>query len=175
MIEDAPLLTKTVKINQSEGIPGSGIPERTFVKNSYKRSRTSLPSPPLLLIAFFTSHRSPLSERLEQAILIDVPDNRTKVTYRASLGKPIEKPLWGGNNKVCMYCSRETFNSKPIHLIWRKAVNWYGGRQVLVCGKTLISMEERTFSLGYNNGCRHRLSLINYPYLSTKGAQIIRI
>ena len=67
MIEDAPLLTKTVKINQSEGIPGSGIPERTFVKNSYKRSRTSLPSPPLLFIAFFTSHRSPLSERLEQA------------------------------------------------------------------------------------------------------------
>ena len=36
VIEDAPLLTKTVKINQSEGIPGSGIPERTFVKNSYK-------------------------------------------------------------------------------------------------------------------------------------------
>ena len=67
MIEDAPLLTKTVKINQSEGIPGSGIPERTFVKNSYKRSRTSVPSPPLLFIAFFTSHRSPLSERLEQA------------------------------------------------------------------------------------------------------------
>ena len=27
----------------------------------------SLPSPPLLFIAFFTSHRSPLSERLEQA------------------------------------------------------------------------------------------------------------
>ena len=38
VIEDAPLLTKTVKIHQSEGIPGSGIPERTFVKNSYKRS-----------------------------------------------------------------------------------------------------------------------------------------
>ena len=53
VIEDAPLLTKTVKINQSEGIPGSGIPERTFVKNSYKRSRTSLPSPPLRLIAFY--------------------------------------------------------------------------------------------------------------------------
>ena len=67
MIEDAPLLTKTVKINQSESIPGSGIPERTFVKNSYKRSRTSLPSPPLLFIAFFIPHRSPLSERLEQA------------------------------------------------------------------------------------------------------------
>ena len=29
VIEDAPLLTKTVKINQSEGIPGSGIPECT--------------------------------------------------------------------------------------------------------------------------------------------------
>ena len=67
MIEDAPLLTKTVKINQSVGIPGSGTPERTFVQNSYKRSCTSLPSPPLLFIAFFTSHRSPLSERLEQA------------------------------------------------------------------------------------------------------------
>ena len=56
-------------INQSQGIPGSGIPERTFVKNSYKRSRTSLPSPPLLFIAFSTPHRSPLSERLEQANL----------------------------------------------------------------------------------------------------------
>ena len=31
------------------------------------REGTSLPSPPLLFIAFFTSHRSPLSERLEQA------------------------------------------------------------------------------------------------------------
>ena len=70
VIEDAPLLTRTVKINQSEGIPGSGIPERTFVKNSYKRSRTSLPSTPPLFIAFFTSRRLPLSERLEQAILI---------------------------------------------------------------------------------------------------------
>ena len=28
---------------------------------------TSLPSPPLLFIAFSTPHRSPLSERLEQA------------------------------------------------------------------------------------------------------------
>ena len=31
------------------------------------REETSLPSPPLLFIAIFTSHRSPLSERLEQA------------------------------------------------------------------------------------------------------------
>ena len=46
-------------VSQSEGISGSGIPESTFVKNSYKRSRTSLPSPPLLFIA----------ERLEQARL----------------------------------------------------------------------------------------------------------
>ena len=30
---------------------------------------TSLPSPPLLFIAFFTSHRSPLSERLGQATI----------------------------------------------------------------------------------------------------------
>ena len=30
-------------------------------------TRASLPSPPLPFIAFFTSHRSPLSERLEQA------------------------------------------------------------------------------------------------------------
>ena len=72
VIEEAPLLTKTVKTNQSEGIPGSGIPERTFVRNSYKRSRTSLPSPPLLFIAFFTSHRSPLSKSLEQAT---IPEN----------------------------------------------------------------------------------------------------
>ena len=31
------------------------------------KARESLPSPPLLFIAFFTSHRSPLSEHLEQA------------------------------------------------------------------------------------------------------------
>ena len=63
VFEDAPLLTKAVEINQSEGIPGSGIPERTFVKNSYKRSRTSLPSPPLLFIAFSKVYNisSPLS------------------------------------------------------------------------------------------------------------------
>ena len=45
VIEDAPLLTKTVKINQSEGIPGSGIPERTFVKNSYKCPAPLFPVP----------------------------------------------------------------------------------------------------------------------------------
>ena len=33
---------------------------------------SSLPSPPLLFIAIFTSHRSPLSERLEQANLKSV-------------------------------------------------------------------------------------------------------
>ena len=38
VIEDAPVLTQTVKTNQSDGIPGSGIPERNFVKNSYRRS-----------------------------------------------------------------------------------------------------------------------------------------
>ena len=35
-------------------------------------SRTSLPSPPLLFIAFSTPHRSPLSERLEQAKPVQV-------------------------------------------------------------------------------------------------------
>ena len=45
VIEDVSLLTKIVKINQSEGILGSGTPESTFVKNSYKRSHISLPSP----------------------------------------------------------------------------------------------------------------------------------
>ena len=86
VIEDAPLLTKPVKIHQSEGIPGSGIPECTFVKNSYKRSRTSLPSPPLLFIAFFTLHRSPLSERLEQANteLTEVTRNRAVILGSSS-------------------------------------------------------------------------------------------
>ena len=37
-------------------------------EREHKRFRTSPSSPPLLFIAFFTSHRSPLSERLEQAI-----------------------------------------------------------------------------------------------------------
>ena len=68
VIKDAPLLTKTVKINQSEGIPESGIPNALL-----KYSRTSLPSPPLLFIPFFTSHRSTLSERLEQATKSHAP------------------------------------------------------------------------------------------------------
>ena len=55
--------------SQAKGIPGSGIPERTFVKNFYKRYYTSLPSPLLLFIAFFTLHRSPLYEHLELAML----------------------------------------------------------------------------------------------------------
>ena len=60
--------------------------ERCEVKRSAKKIKaregrgergnsTSLPRPPLLFIAFFTSHRSPLSERLEQAKILD-----TKVT-----------------------------------------------------------------------------------------------
>ena len=111
MIEDAPLLTKAVKINQSEGIPGSSIPERSFVKNSYKRSRTSLPSPPLLFIAFFTLHRSPLSERLEQAITLDpiklekiIIEMKTKVAAieqeLKNLSKKEEKKLVGGYSSV---------------------------------------------------------------------------
>ena len=40
------------------------------MKRSAKKIKAregALPSPPLLFIAFFTSHRSPLSEGLEQA------------------------------------------------------------------------------------------------------------
>ena len=39
------------------------------------REGTSLPSPPLLFIAFFTPHRSPLSERLEQATVDQIWKN----------------------------------------------------------------------------------------------------
>ena len=48
--------------NKSEG--GGEVREGTRTS-----LRTSLPSRPLLFIAFFTSPRSPLSERLEQATL----------------------------------------------------------------------------------------------------------
>ena len=53
---------------------GSGAKKKGARKNKSEgggevREGTSLPSPPLLFIAIFTSHRSPLSERLEQAIL----------------------------------------------------------------------------------------------------------
>ena len=50
-------------------VPCSGFyrsPEWSGQLACSRRSDT-LPSPPLLFIAFFTSHRSPLSERLEQA------------------------------------------------------------------------------------------------------------
>ena len=53
---------------------GSGAKKKGARKNKSEEggevregTRTSLPSPPLLFIAIFTSHRSPLSERLEQA------------------------------------------------------------------------------------------------------------
>ena len=96
VIKDAPLLTKTVKINQSEGIPGSGVPECTFVKNSYKRSHTSLPSPPLLFITFFTSHRSPLSERLEQATNL-----HTRICHGDVLHLRVLGPICTMENSVC--------------------------------------------------------------------------
>ena len=38
-------------------------------KKEREKIKAFLPSPPLLFIAFFTSHRSPLSGRLEQAIV----------------------------------------------------------------------------------------------------------
>ena len=61
------MLTKDVKIVQSEGIPGSGIPEQAFVKNVHRRSfRPSPHSPPFFSLAF-PLRRAPLSERLEQA------------------------------------------------------------------------------------------------------------
>ena len=41
--------------------------ERCEVKRSAKKIKPLSPVPPLLFIAIFTSHRSPLSERLEQA------------------------------------------------------------------------------------------------------------
>ena len=106
VIEDAPLLTKTVKINQSEGIPGSGIPERTFVKNSYKRSRTSLPSPPLLFIAIFTSHRSPLSERLEQASFTRVSLKMDLFITLRPIFLVIMRKKSGKNNQH--FCSKQT-------------------------------------------------------------------
>ena len=58
------------------GLPVPGVQIVTAVRSKKEREkikaregkRTSLPSPPLLFKAFFTSHRPPLSERLEQAI-----------------------------------------------------------------------------------------------------------
>ena len=113
VLGDASLLTKTVKINQSQGIPGSGIPECTFVKNSYKRSRTSLPSPPLLFIAFFTPHCSPLSERLEQAIMTRAivlffsksQDNLKYQTFAKSCRENSENILFSAMDHRQRFCS----------------------------------------------------------------------
>ena len=41
--------------------------ERCEVKKEREKIKAREESPPLLFIAFFTPHRSPLSERLEQA------------------------------------------------------------------------------------------------------------
>ena len=49
-VSNASVLTKSVKIDQSEGIPDSGIPERPFVKFAH---RQSLASSPALFYLFF--------------------------------------------------------------------------------------------------------------------------
>ena len=75
VIKDAPLLTKTVKINQSEGVPESGIPNALLIKIP-----TSIPAPLSPVPLYFSSlsllrtmHRSTLSERLEQATKSHAP------------------------------------------------------------------------------------------------------
>ena len=50
---------------------------------------TSLPSPPLLFIAIFTSHRSPLSERLEQA---NIPEQAVKKMRTGSAALSLPSP-----------------------------------------------------------------------------------
>ena len=40
-VSNARVLTKSVKIDQSEGIPDPGIPERPFVKFAHRRSLAS--------------------------------------------------------------------------------------------------------------------------------------
>ena len=60
-------MTEDVKIDQSEGISGSGIPEEAFVKNVYRRSFFRSPNPPRLFFAPRSLRIAPLTERLEQA------------------------------------------------------------------------------------------------------------
>ena len=59
-------------------------------------TRTSLPSPPLLFIAFFTSHRSPLSERLEQANCDTFPRayGRDKAISGSKLNSQVNKVIF---------------------------------------------------------------------------------
>ena len=67
-VSNAWVLTKSVKIDQSEGIPDPGIPERPFVKFSHRRSLASSRR------AFFIFSRTVfctapwLTERLEEAM-----------------------------------------------------------------------------------------------------------
>ena len=49
------MLTKDVKIDQSEGISGSRIPEQAFVKNVHRRSFLRSPYSPLLFSLAFPS------------------------------------------------------------------------------------------------------------------------
>ena len=46
---------------------GSGAKKKGARKNKSEGGGGGSPQPPLLFIAIFTSHRSPLPERLEQA------------------------------------------------------------------------------------------------------------
>ena len=52
-VSNARVLKKSVKINQSEGIPDPGIPERSFVKFAHRRSLASSRHAFYLFIFFF--------------------------------------------------------------------------------------------------------------------------
>ena len=68
LIVEQKLWTKNCDVDSKLSLPVS-VSKLACSRRSDSGERcTSLPSPPLLFIAFSTPHRSPLSERLEQAI-----------------------------------------------------------------------------------------------------------
>ena len=72
--------------NKSEG--GGEVREGTL---------TSLPSPPLLFIAIFTSHRSPLSERLEQATFSGTVELKVVLSTRSGTDRTDRNTVYTDN------------------------------------------------------------------------------
>ena len=85
-------------------------------------TRTSLPSPPLLFIAFSTPHRSPLSERLEQARYPKTCFTQTyRDVWRRHAGARLDELQHGGRKPA--KTSVTEFCYKRVNLFFEKLIS----------------------------------------------------
>ena len=131
-IKDARVLTKDVKIVQSEGISGSGIPEQAFVKNVHRRSFLRSPHSPLLFFACHSLRYAPLSERLEKA-------NRNSKWISVDCRVTVDwVPPWGGGTQYIVRWARSAaWPVKPWPCLSQKLF--------LLCSRTRDKLKKSIF------------------------------